>query len=469
MSLWRTLLPAAACLLLISGCFEDEAVITLNTDGSGTLSQRLTLSERFLIAVSEDRAPDNVPSITKDDIREQVGSALDITDIRETDLPDGGKVIEFEGTFDRPEQFFLSTFCRETLNIRLAPAGDGKAAIHHSMDSDSAASGGPSITQLYGLAKGMYVRRTIHLPAAVEQTNGQLSDDQKTVQWEMDLRDQQGLAKTKAFVEGPDKGKGIAVFDASALTFSLPLQMETPSKPAAQEHPDTITTMEAEHFQAEVIWVSCTKKHTADGQTETSDLEIGIELRWSDPAEPIRCGPVVLQNAMDDQLKDLLADANPRDFQVQISGFDLQNGKKQLSQRLATPSENARALKTISGYVQIVAGIQTEEIVLDDIQSIIGAESTGNAVLDQLEFKIQSIAGRTMDIQIAGGRNTIVSIDLLDENDLSISRRGGSGWGDNYSYNFAEDISGVQKCRLEVATDEDVVKAPFTLEEIPLP
>ena len=468
MTILRTILLSSVCLLLVSGCYEDEAVITLNIDGSGTLSQTLTLSERLLVAASDGNAPDSVPPVSEEHIREQIGSALTITAMRETDLPDGGKRIEFSGTFEQPEQFFLSEFARETLNLRLAPAGAGHAAIHHSMEFDSSTSAGPSLTQLYGLAKGMYVRRSIRVPAPIDRTNGRLGDDKQTVHWVMDLRDQQGLEKTKAFVEGPDKGKGIAVFDASALTFSLPLEMEAPASPVIEEDPDP-AAIDDTAFEAEVVWASRVKKRTADGQIETSDMEIGVELRWSEEKQPKRCGPVVLLSAMDDRHKDLLADARLRDFQTQISAYDQQHRKKELTQRLAVPSENAQALKDIRGYLEVVADTQTQTITLDNIQSLIGAESTGNNILDDLNFKIKGISQSSMTIDIEGGVNTLISIEAIIEDGGIIKQQGYGGWGNSYSYDFAKDVTGVQQCRLEVVTGETIVKVPFTLDEILLP
>ena len=128
----------------------------------------------------------------------KVGSAIDITSFNLSEMPDGGRTIEFEGTFSSAEQFFLSEFCRDTLKFRLAPGEGGKAIIY--CDTEESNNGGPSITQLYGLAKGLYVKRTVHLPGEIEKTNGNRGNDKNTVNWVTDLRNKEGLARTKAFV-----------------------------------------------------------------------------------------------------------------------------------------------------------------------------------------------------------------------------------------------------------------------------
>ena len=95
------------CVCFISGCYEDEVVLTINSDGSGILKQKAVLSERFMIAISESKGPQNVPIPDKDEMIKKIGSAIKVTSIKQTDTLDGGRVIDLEGTFSRPEQFFL--------------------------------------------------------------------------------------------------------------------------------------------------------------------------------------------------------------------------------------------------------------------------------------------------------------------------------------------------------------------------
>jgi len=210
------------CACLLGGCYEDEAEVTINADGSGTVKEKLVISERLIVATSEDGGNENTPPVSKEKVLKEVGSAVEITSITQTDLPDGGRTIEFEGTFSSPEQFFLSEFCQEQLKLRIAPAGEGKAAIY--CDMKKSGDGGPSLTQLYGMAKGLYIKRTVHLPTEVEKSNGYSDKAKNTVSWATDLRNKEGLAKTKLFIEGPDEGNGFAVFDASVLKFTLPLK-----------------------------------------------------------------------------------------------------------------------------------------------------------------------------------------------------------------------------------------------------
>ena len=82
------------CICFLCGCYEDTVVLTLNSDGSGTIKQKLVLSERFIVATEENRGSQNTPAPNKEEIVGEIGSALDITSIKQTNLPDGSRMIE---------------------------------------------------------------------------------------------------------------------------------------------------------------------------------------------------------------------------------------------------------------------------------------------------------------------------------------------------------------------------------------
>ncbi len=453
-----------SCLCFLSGCYEDEAELTLNSDGSGTLKQKLVLSERLIVAGPDSGPREGAPPATKEKVLEKIGPAIDIKSIKQTELPDGGRAIEFEGTFSSAERFFLSEFCRNTLKLRISSASKGKAAIY----CDMGTSGGPDLTQLYGAAKGLYIKRTIHLPAKIEKSNGYSDKDINTVSWVTDLRDKDGLAKTKEFIEGPDKGKGLAIFDASGLNFSLPLKITALPEKAVEEEK---IQKESMGLAAKVCWISVKKKTVTgnNGVATMSDLEIGIELSWNEGHCPIRCKKTVLLNVLDDQNNNLVSDKAPSVFQGQIFNSEKKNKKKELTLKAETPSGMAKKLRELSGYVEVITNTVKEKNVLEDIQELAGKEATGNAVLDNLNFRIKSIDGHKLKIEIDGGRDTITSLNVIRKNGSRIRRSGGMGMGNEYTYEFDEEIPKLAKCELEVIVSEETVKAPFSLQETPLP
>ncbi len=468
MLLLRSILLTIICVLLVSGCIEDEVEVTLNADGSGTVIQKITLSERLLVALSDGNIGDNTPPVTIDQVRQRIGSAFDITDLRQTDLPDGGKIFEIKGVFERPERFFLSTYCQKDLKIRLSPIGSGNAAIFSDIGfSGDGLGSGMTMERLYGLVKGLYISRTVALPADVVRTNGQLGGDKRSVRWVMDLRDRAGLAKTKTLIEGANEGKGVAEFDSRGLAFSLPLQIEEAEKISVEKQTPK-TAPSASPFEADVVWVSCNRKRTIEGNMEITEAKIGVALRWEEECNPVRCKSPTLHTVLDNQNQDLVINKSSSISQS-VSSIEQRERKKELNLLIAAPSENARSLKNITGHVEVVAKVATQEIVLDHLQSLRGASSTGNETLDRLHFKVRSIQGQTMEIEIEGGNNAIVSLEPLNKDGLAVRRQGGSGWGNNYRYDFAQDVSEIQKCRLEVVVSEEIVKIPFAINELPLP
>ena len=454
------------CVCLVSGCYEDEVELTLNSDGSGTIKQKVILSERFMVAISENKGSQQGPIPDKEELVKKIGLAIEISSIKQTELPNGGRIIEFEGTFSSAEQFFLSEFCQKTIKLRIAPAGKGKAAIY--CDMKQSGNGGPNLTQLYGLAKGLHISRTVHLPTEIIQTNGYSDKDKNTVRWTTDLRNKEGLARTKAFIEGPDKGSGFAVFNASRLKFTLPLKVTALRQDAVEKEK---IQRESAGLAAKVAWVSVKKKMATEGTgvAETSDLEIGIEVSWNEGHCPVRCEKPVLLNLLDDLNKDLVSDKGPRVHQGRIFTREKRDRKKELTLRAKTPSQNAKKLKQLEGYVEVIAGVVKKTVVLENVQELAGKESTGNPVLDKLNFRIKSIKGTRLKVEIDGGSQKITSLDMFKEDGSKVKKSGGMGWGNEYSYDFDEDISKVTKCELEVVVAESIVKVPFSLEEISLP
>lgn len=459
------------CTCLFGGCYEDKVELVLYPDGSGTLKQKVVLPERFVVGTEEGSGSQQGPPSNKKEFVRDIGSALEITSIKQTDLPDGTRIIELEGTFSEPEQFFLSDYCRKQLKLRIAPVGKDKAAIYcDMMQSDEA---GPNLAQLYGLAKGMYISRTVHLPAEIEKTNGFLDKAANTVRWVTDLRDKDGLAMTKEFTEGPDKGNGSVVFNASGLKFALPLNIAAlPAEASAIERGKSPEeSAESMGIVAKVAGISVKKKMPTEGAgiAEISDMEIGIELSWNEGHCPVRCEKPVLLNLIDDLSKDLVSDKAPRVHQGQIFSSEKKNRRKELTLRAETPTENARAIRQLEGYVEIITGIVKKTIVLENVQELAGKESTGNPALDKLNFRIKSIEGRRLSIKIDGGYKRIASLDMLRDDGSKVGRSGGMGGGNEYLYNFRDDISKATKCELEVVIEESKVRVPFSLAEVPLP
>lgn len=465
----KNTVATVCCVVLLGGCYEDTAEVTLKSDGSGTVKMKFALSERVVVAASDTGAAGGqLPPITKQRVREDIGAALDISSLDQTDLPDGGTKIELEGTFTNPAQFFSSVFCQERLSLRLTAAPNGQAAIYCTAGRMSGESMGPGIAQVYGAAKGLYVKRTVHLPGDIGRTNGQ-KDGARTVSWVVDLRDRAGLAATKEYVEGPDKGRGFAFFDASQLGFTLPLRESSPS-PAAEAAQGT-SNAEPTGLQARLSWVSLKKKALIEGGEgpEISDLEIGVMLSWDQEHPPLACRPPVLLTLTDDGGKDLVPDASGSTMLRDIYASDKRQAGKELQVRARTPSAQARSVMNITGYIEVTTAVTIDKVALDDIKLLAGRQTTGNPILDKLNCKILAVKSSGIDIEIDGGNDTIQAFRLIDADGGEIGKRGHSGYGNRFTYQFNSDPAQTVRAELEVVTERQTVRVPFSSPRVPLP
>jgi hypothetical protein len=455
------------CSCLIGGCFEDHAQITLNPDGSGTIKHRIVLSDRFVVANSESASRPDGPIPNKEELLEKIGSAIEVQSVNQKDLPDGSRVIELEGTFSGPEQFFLSEYCLEQIKLRLSPVDKDKAAVYCVMKPSGQS--GPELSQLYGMAKGLIVKRSIHLPGSIQTTNGQKDEDTNRVSWAMDLRDRKALAETKEFLEGPSQGEGKVAFDASALQFELPLKAEKIASKIEESEPDEKSTSPAE-IKAGLSWISVTKAKQADGAVipKKSFAELGLEVTWNEGHRPVRCEEPVVLSLLDDNGQDLAATSEVTTMKFHLKVREHEKSKEIIIKAKA-PSASAKKLKSLEGYVEVVTEDTRETIVLENIRELAGKESTGNPVLDKLGLKIKEIQDRSLKISIDEGTDKILSVELIKEDGSKVKRTGGGGWKGSYSYEFRDDISELKTCELEVITGETKVKIPFSVDEIALP
>ena len=374
-------------LIFLPGCFEEEVEVTLYPDGSGFVKHRVVLSERLLVSSQEEGHPEGMPETDIDKFRETVASALEIISLKQKDLPNGSRIIELEGRFQSAKKFFLSEYCREHLKFRIAPSAKHQAVIHSNIWDDSGT--GPSITQLYGLAKDLYIKRTIHLPGTVLKGNGIINPASKTVTWVIDLRNKKGLAQTKEFLKKTDKGQGYVVFDAKNLKFDLPLRLtEQPNPPEGAE------SGEAPHgspaLSTAIDWVSVKRTRIFNAQKKTfyqTDplTEIGIVLSWNKDCPPVKCEKIVLLNLQDDQGKDLIEKSED---EISFGTIRDYQKNKVVKIKAKPPSRNAEKLVGLEGYIEVVKNADRKTVKLKNLQSWIGKSSTNIHVLDALNFRV---------------------------------------------------------------------------------
>jgi len=456
------ILLAIVLIIGLAGCWKDKLELFLNADGSGSVKQEVVWSERFVIAASEEKVPTKTLPLTEQALRKKIGSALDLTSIKFTDLPDGSRKVRLEGTFQSAEQFFLSDYCREICKLRLLTAGSGEVTIVCDLKSNSQGESIKKVSGLYGFAKGLYIKRTIHLPVEVRRTDGMLVlEDKKCVSWEFDLRNRDGLKRAQEFVEGKSKGKGTAVIPASGLSFSVPLITQ-------ETTPGTADSPSESDLQIAVSSLTWNKVSVLeeDDMIRRSELKIGLSLKWPENKPPLGYYEPVISHMTDDQGNDLVITRNVARWRRKIHSH---RTKQQLQAKAKSPALDATSLINLAGYVRIVTGIKTEKVILDDIHQLVGKESTGNKILDGLQFRLKSIKGNSFEVSIDGGHNTISTIEMIKTDGTRLKTSGRGGWEDNYSYETKEPLSDVGRCELEVIVAETTVDLPFRAIKLDLP
>lgn len=458
--IYRLLLLVILMFALV-GCCEDISEITLNADGSGRIKQKFVLSERFVVAMSDESSKSDIP-VSDEELKKTIGTALDNVSLKQTEMGDGSRIIEVEGTFKTAEQFFLSDFCRAHFKMRFAKVDENTAAIYSQL-TDGSSDMGPSANQLYGIAKGMYIKRKINLPTKIIKSNGEISKDGKTVTWSVDLRDKQSFDKSKPFLEEPHKGKGNVLFDISGFGFNVP-QLAA-NKSQSDKTGKSGNDKESSDVNANVVWIKTDKKHNIENNTtEIARVEIGVELTWEDK-QPVAYTEYKLTSLTDDAGNDMVRE----NYYPSRRDIHKSRDKEVITFRAKEPGKSVKELRNLQGYIDVVTGSNVENIVLDNIHDLAGKDSTGNEALDKINFKIISIKGSSFKISAEEGNNFIPSMKLLRADGSNLKSNGSMGMGDTYTYNFESSLDDVVKCMMEVITSEEVVRVPFSLDRISLP
>ncbi len=453
-----TVIILLLCLLVITGCFEDQAELTLNADGSGFFKQKMVISERMMAAIESGEKDPGGPVTRREEIEGKIGSSSTLELYEQKDLPDGSRIIEYSGRFSDPADFFLSNYCTEILKIRLVPADENSAAIY---SSDAIQDDNFSMEKIYMMAKGLDIKRTIHLPCKVIETNGTLSKNKKTVSWEFSLKDRDSMKKAKAFVEGPDKGKRKILFARSDLNFTLPLVTRGQSGDQTKDKSNE-QFADSNELKAEIIWCSSERKYDfKEKKAEISGLKFGVELTWGDN-KPVAYKTCKLTSIRDDRGNDLVKD------RYNSWRRDIHSYQKKLIIEVEAepPGEDAGSIEDIAGIIDVVISEEKEIIRLKNLDTLVGKESVGHPVLDKLNFKILKISGHVIEIRIDGGNNTISSIEMFRDNGEEISKGGGMGAGDKHTYEFHDSLDKAARCKLEVITAETIVQVPFGRDKI---
>ena len=184
--------------LVLAGCYEDEAEVTINADGSGSFVQTILISEQMVVAMmSEDESmgvsSDAPFDVSREELEAKLGDAGKITAFETEDLDDGSMRIAVQGTFQEAAVMFGSEYALDSLQLGGEATEDGQAEVIW-LAQDESSQNGPSLDQLYGMAKGLKIVRAVNLPSAPVADLGEVEGNR--IEWAMDLYDREALEST---------------------------------------------------------------------------------------------------------------------------------------------------------------------------------------------------------------------------------------------------------------------------------
>jgi len=333
---------------------------------------------------------------------------------------------------------------------------------------------GPDIDQMYGRAKGMKMKRTVHVPTPVASETGTV--DGNSVTWAIDLTSRETLAATKAMLEKAGDGPVTATFALGDLTLPEANDPAYEAEAMAVEADPDTGVAEADAgavgIKAEVVSVNWTKvaRVSAAHPAADSTLSVDVLLTWPDGMRPQSYYNAKLASLEDDQGNNLIDETmqGNEDWRQEIWEH---NENQSITLMAQAPDPDAKALRGLEGSVKVVAAIATETATLENPKDLIG-KATGHAALDKLGFKIKKISEDGLEVEFKEGvdaNKSIKSIIAKTADDTPIDNQGWGGWNNQMTYHFADDPSTAASIEIEVVTGETIVTVPFAVEQVALP
>ncbi len=466
------LLIVLALCLTLAGCYEDQAQVTINADGSGSFTQTLQMSEQLVVAVMSEDGGDGFSrdapfEMTQADLQAKLGAAGTITAFEVQGRDDGGKTITVAGTFDEVAAFMQSEYASDTLKLSLDSEADGQALVRWLVQED--AGNGPSLDQLYGLAKGMRVVRQVNLPTAPMSDQGVVEANR--IEWTMDLTDRQGLEATKAMIAASDGGVLVATFDPG----SLELQTAAPADDVVEGQASVIADAPIDTTGMSVKLNSLAWTRYAavseDAFVQEPSLSFDLELTWPEGSRPLAVYPGELISITDERGNSLRPERDD-DWGQRRSDIWEHSDTETFRLEALGPDRDAQAIQGLVGQLRVVTQVIVDTVSLDQPATLVGQPKTANQTLDAMGFKIKTINGSDLELSFNEGIEATAVIHSLTAtlaDSTPIESNGWGGWANNMTYNFPHDISGMTNLTLEILTGESVVAVPFSFNQIELP
>jgi hypothetical protein len=494
-----TLFAALAGLMAFAlvGCYEDTTELTLNADGSGQLEREIVISDRFLVAMTEQEEDAGSGQMSMNNElpfdRESFMKIVDeevftLETFETTDEDNGNRRISITGSFDDATAFLNSELGEQTM-VKLVADGEGNAALHWTAFNSDQFENDLGWPQMYGLAKGLRMATVVNAPAPLTHEHGEGEGEGNTARWEIDLTSREALEKTIALENALEGGNAVATFEGNPFELELPAA-ETPAPGGPSVEVAAESTAEGEEgeegeggargLSATVGSVTITR--TAEVAELPDDVSsrglpepraaLGIHLTWPEGKRPISFEEPEVTEATDDTGQSLVdPDHSFSTFRTDV--WEHEESLLIAAENMVAPGEGASEIVSLEGVVPVLMGTETEEIQVTELQANEGQPITGSEMAEQLAVAIKKIQGSQVDVSTnSESLETAFLVKGGAEGErLETQGKGWSGFNDEYTYNFTfpQPVEEGDALVLVVVTKEIIARVPFSASELPLP
>ncbi len=499
----RIILTLPLILVLCSGCYEDRATLTVKPDGSGELIREVIISERLLLAIEESEKDPNssmnvsIP-LTEADLREKYGDCTEQMEVTSETLENGSRKLVFRGSFPdvlaitgsqkRDQETLLPVqekACAEELGFSFRRDEETGIIRWRPQPKNSPMKMKPA--QIYAMAQGLVIERTMRMPAAVESDSAKLSDNGKTVTWRIDLRDRSGFDATKALLEHGDEDQTVtATFPMQAVEFAPLHVLETVPEgqdDAATEKPAEQAAAPADAGDLSVsivgtsLWwgiatVDAENSPFSEHQLDWhKQMELRWALEWPEGQRPLFHGHPVFEKIVDDTGKEIVQEDRRENMEEtsERDKFIIEETRV-----LDVPAYEATKLAEVKGYLPVVVDIERHTAtVINPLDKLgeAGLAAEDDPQLGKAGVVLHEIEGKELEARSEGNR--ILDVDLIKADGSRDEGKGGNtgyyGSTYKYEYTFENEIEEGDKLEIEIRVSDTVVNVPIDAKDVILP
>lgn len=471
-------ITTTGCLLLTAfmlvSCYEERSEVRLIEDGSVYLEQELTISDRMIVATQEagGNSSFEMPfSKSEEELRKNLESAgATVEGLESREGEDGSMVFKHGSRFPDFASFqrFNGGDGMELLEMAPDSADTVRVTVPLGAQEEGDGQMNMELNQLYGMAKGMYIERTIHFPAAVTDTNGEKSEDGRTVTWVYDLRDRKGLEETRQKAGGKASFTGYAVFPADASRFEVAEEpgsvASAGTQKATQASPESVAD-----YNVAIDFISWSKQldvNEPEDSRKDSRMDLGFNVSWPAGSAPVALyGPEVTSAA--DNLGNAIerrGTGSPHRNEVDADDED-----SRFRTYLDSPDMEAESLSHLEGTIRVVLNQTTETIRIENFRDLVGQDQTGHEALDAIGFKVEELKVNGITVSVDEGTvDDLVDFQVLKDGE-PYQTAGGGGSSTRWTYYFQADPSDADAVEVTIMTGEETAELPFSFKDVKLP